>query len=346
MKKIVILVIVALAFSCAPQQNVEDQEESHAVTKTPVYVEAVKHEKFQHFIQVSGSVEAEQDAMISPEINGQIRIIHVKEGDNVKKGKLLVSLNTSVIESNIAEVKTGLELAKKIFDKQQELWNQNIGSEIQYLEAKNAKESAENRLKTLQVQLEMARIKAPFTGVVEEIFSKVGELASPGFQLLHLVNLSSIIIEAAVSETYISSLEVGDIVHLEFPSFPDLKLEAPIARLGNVINPQSRTFKIELKLQNPEKQLKPNILTRVKINDFSSDNAIVIPAIIIKQDVKGSYIYIAQEENNKIIARKRYVEEGPTYEDQTMILSGLESEDQVIITGYDQVNNGIPVEIK
>lgn len=346
MKKIAILIIVALAFSCAPQQNVEDQEESRAVTKTPVYVEAVKHEKFQHFIQVSGSVEAEQNAMISPEINGQIRIIHIKEGDDVKKGQLLVSLNTSVTESNIAEVKTGLELAKKIFDKQQELWNQNIGSEIQYLEAKNAKESAENRLKTLQAQLEMARIKAPFTGVVEEIFSKVGELASPGFQLLHLVNLSSIIIEAAVSETYISSLEVGDSVHLEFPSFPDLKIKAPIARLGNVINPQSRTFKIEVKLQNPEKQLKPNILTRVKINDFSSDNAIVIPAIIIKQDVNGSYIYIAQAESDKIIARKRYIEEGPTYEDQTMILSGLESEDQVIITGYDQVNNGIPVEIK
>ena len=346
MKKITILLTLVIAISCAPQQGSDNPDSSTETPHIPVLIKQMNPEKFLHFIQVNGKVEAEQDAVISPEINGQIRTIHVKEGNRVRKGQLLVSLNTSITESNIAEVKTNLGLATKLYEKQKELWAQNIGSEIQYLEAKNAKESAENRLKTLEAQLEMARIKAPFEGVVEEIYSKKGELASPGFQLLHMVNLNDLKIEAAVSEIYISSLKAGDMVQLEFPSFPDLLIEAPITRLGNVIHPQSRTFKVELKLKNPENKLKPNIFTRVKLNDYVSENALVIPAIIIKRDMKGSYIYVTNSNNKQTIAEKRYIEEGPTYEDQTMVLSGLNPKDEVIITGYDQVSNGVPVEIK
>lgn len=346
MKKITILLTLVVAISCAPQQGDDNPGNPKETPHIPVFVKQMNPEKFQHFIQVNGKVEAEQEAVISPEINGQIRTIHVKEGDQVRKGQLLISLNTSIIESNIVEVKTGLELAKKLYEKQKEIWDQNIGSEIQFLEAKNAKESAENRLKTLEAQLEMARITAPFEGVVEEIYSKTGELASPGFQLLHLVNLEALKIEAAVSETYISSIKVGDMVQLEFPSFPDLVIDAPVTRLGNVIHPQSRTFKIELRLKNPENKLKPNIFTRVKLNDYDSENALVVPAIIIKRDIKGSYVYITNNNNKETTAVKRYVEEGPTYEDQTMILSGLNPKDDVIITGYDQVSNGVPVEIK
>lgn len=346
MKTATIFVFLILVMSCAPRQGSDDQTIQKEVNKIPVYVKQMKPERFQHFIQVNGSVEAEKDAVISPEINGQIKTIHVQEGDRVSKGQLLVSLNTSVTESTIAELKTGLDLAIKLFEKQNELWSQNIGSEIQYLEAKNAKESAETRLKTLQAQLEMARIKAPFDGIVEELYSKVGELASPGIGLLHVINLSALRIEAAVSETYIANLKEGDTVELEFPSFPEMHIVVPIHRIGNVIQPQSRTFTIELRLVNPGEVIKPNMLTRVKINDFSDDNALIVPAFILKQDKTGSYLYVAQKNSELLTATKRYVKEGPTYENKTMILSGLNPGDRVIIEGYNQVNNGIPIEIK
>ncbi|UCG27895.1 MAG: efflux RND transporter periplasmic adaptor subunit [Bacteroidales bacterium] len=346
MERNIILLFLTLTMACAPEQRNNEQTAAQPVSKVPVYVKTVRPESFEHFIQVSGSVEAEQDAMISPEINGQIRTIHVKEGEHVERGHLLVSLNTSITESTIDEVKTGLKLATKLYEKQKGLWDQNIGSEIQYLEAKNAKESTENRLKTLMAQLEMARIRAPFDGIIEEIYSKVGELASPGMMLLRIINLSDLNVKADVSEIYLSSLRTGDPVHLEFPSYPDIKLETPITRIGNVIHPQSRTFRIEMKLKNPDNQLKPNILTRVKVVDFSTDSALLVPSIIIKNDANGSYLYIAQQNSQIFTAQKMYVEKGPTYEDQTMIISGLESGQNVIVAGYDQVNNGIPVEIK
>ncbi len=155
-----------------------------------VKIGELKFEKFNHFIFVNGNVDAEKHVFVSPELNGQVEKIYISEGEKVKKGALLVSLNTKVINSNIEEVKTGLELARKVFNKQQELWKQNIGSEIDYLNAKNAKESAENRLRTLKTQLEMARIRAPFAGIIEKISGKEGEMASPGIPILEIVNLS------------------------------------------------------------------------------------------------------------------------------------------------------------
>ncbi|MDP2162385.1 MAG: efflux RND transporter periplasmic adaptor subunit, partial [Flavobacterium sp.] len=175
----------------------------------PVRLQELDFEVFNHFIEVAGTVEAVNEAYISPELNGQIKKIHVKEGDRVKKGQLLATINTSVLDNSIDEIKTGLELAKKIFAKQKELWDQKIGSEIQYLEAKNARDGAENRLKTLESQIEMAKIRAPFDGIVDEIYHKEGELAVPGMQIIQLVNLSTLKINADVSESYLPYIKKG-----------------------------------------------------------------------------------------------------------------------------------------
>lgn len=309
----------------------------------PVSLKTLKPESFEHYFEITGRLEAEADAFISPETNGQIKTIHVEEGQYVKKGQLLVSLNTSVTESSIREVETGLELATRLYEKQKDLWDQNIGSEIQYLEAKNAKESAEARLATLRAQLDMARITAPFSGVVESIMLREGELASPGIQVIQLVSLKNLKIYGDVSERYIGSLKKGDVVLVSFPDLEGLSMKVPIYRVGNVIDDKSRTYRIEMKLENNENKLKPNMYTTILINDFSAGEALVVPSIAIKQDIQGNYLYVAREENGRLKARKRYVTSGMSYNDQTMVTGGLSEEEDVIIEGSSLVSDGVEI---
>ena len=314
--------------------------------KIPVDVMAVSYEPFNHFIQVSGTAEAVKEAYISPEVGGQIREIYVSEGDFVERGKLLAKLNTEINESSIADMQSSLDLATVVYEKQKRLWEKGIGSEIQYLNAKNNKESLEQKMVTLRAQLDMAMLKSPVSGVVDEIYRKKGELASPGFQLMRIVNLEEIYINADVSETYLSQVNEGEIVQVEFPVYPDMKLEVPIFRKGNVINPNNRTFTVQLKLKNPDRLLKPNILSVIRINDFSADSAVVIPSVLIKQDITGSYLYTIQQSEGKWIARKVYVTTGKSYLDKTMVITGLQAGQRIIVQGYNLVSDGSEVYVK
>ncbi len=316
----------------------------------PVNTKKVRYEPFRHYIEVQGNIGTVEDAFISPESGGQIKKVHVYEGEKVSKGQLLVSLNTDVTESTIQEVKTGLELAKKLFDKQKSLWEQQIGSEMQYLEAKNVYEQAEARLNTLQAQLEMSNIKAPFSGIIDKIFQKEGELAVPGYRILQLVNLSKMKIQAEVSEIYLPYIKKGKLIDVSVPTYPDLKLSVPVHRTGNVVNPANRTFEVEVRTDNPYNNLKPNMLAVLKINDKTIDSAIIVPSNIIKKDIvkteKGDFkefLFIAEEDNNRIIARKVYVVTGETYNNKTVITGGLKPGQQVIVEGYNTVSTGTEV---
>jgi RND family efflux transporter MFP subunit len=314
--------------------------------KIPVDVMAVSYEPFNHFIQVSGTAEAVKEAYISPEVGGQIREIYVSEGDFVERGKLLAKLNTEINESSIADMQSSLDLATVVYEKQKRLWEKGIGSEIQYLNAKNNKESLEQKMVTLRAQLDMAMLKSPVSGVVDEIYRKKGELASPGFQLMRIVNLEEIYINADVSETYLSQVNEGEIVQVEFPVYPDMKMEVPIYRKGNVINPNNRTFTVQLKLKNPDRLLKPNILSVIRIKDFSADSAVVIPSVLIKQDITGSYLYTIQQSEGKWIAKKVYVTTGKSYMDKTMVITGLQAGQRIIVQGYNLVSDGSEVYVK
>ena len=323
-----------------------DSLNSGSKFSVPVTFKNLEFEAFNHYIELSGKLEAEEDAFISPEMNGQIRRIHIREGDRVKKGQLLVSLNTSLTESSIKEVETGLELASKLYDKQKDLWEQKIGSEMQYLEAKNAKEQAEGRLATLKAQLAMAQIRAPFNGEVEMIFLKEGEMAAPGMQVLQLVSLKSLKIYADMSEKYMESIKESDIAQVEFQEREDINMTVPIHRIGNVIDEKSRTFRIELKVPNLKEELKPNMFITIRVNDFSSDQALVVPSLIIKQDISGKYVYLAKEEDGVLTASKRYIKDGLSYQDQTMIVNGLDQGDRIIIEGYSQVSDGVEIALR
>lgn len=324
----------------------ELQGEEAGVYKIPVFVKEMKPEPFNHFINANGKVEAVQDAFISPETNGQITKIYVEEGDRVQKGQLLVKLNTSVIESNIEEVKTNLELARETFLKQKRLWQDSVGSEMEYLQAKNQKKSLEQRLETLREQLDMAQLKAPFPGIVEKINQKEGELGTPGMQILHLVNLKKLKVKADITEQYISSISAGDMIQLSFPAYPDVAKRIPIARKGQIIDDESRTFVIEARLDNQNELIKPNQVCVVNVRDFASEDALVVPSNIIKQDMKGDYVYIIKQDEGRDVATKVYVEPGRSYNNRTIITKGMKKGDKVITSGYTQVSEGSEVNIK
>jgi len=313
--------------------------------KILVSVLKLEYQKFNHFIDASGSVESINEAFISPEINGQIKKIYVTEGQRVKKGDLLAQINTSITEKTINEVKTSLELTATIYKKQEQLWKKKIGSELQFLEAKNNKESLESKLSTLNAQLEMALVKSPINGIVDEIFQKEGELGMPGIQLMQVVNLDKLYINIDVSEAYLANINKGDMVTLEFPAYPEIKMEVPIHRIGNVVKPENRTFTVQLKINNLGEKLKPNILSIIKINDFSTDSALVVPSIIIKQDFQGSYVYIAEKQNENMVAKKVYVITGMSDGSNTMITEGLNPGQMVITKGYNLVKNGAEIKL-
>lgn len=314
--------------------------------RIPVSVKQLQPDTFRHFIEVNGSVEAVNAAYISSEINGQIRKIYVDEGDRVSAGDLLVKLNTNVIESSIEEVETSLELAETIYKRQKQLWEKNIGSEVEYLSAKNNKESLEQRLETLKAQLDMAEVKSPINGVVDEIYKNQGEIAIPGVQIMEVLNLENLYINADVSEAYITSVKKGEMVLLQFPSLTGMEMWVPVHRVGNVIKAANRTFTLQLKIKNRNSMIKPNMIAVVKINDYTSTQALTVPAIIIKQDLQGKYVYVARKKDNRTVAIKKYVNAGKSYEDETEITEGLQAGDRVIVKGYTQVSDGAPLEIR
>ncbi|MCP4551499.1 MAG: efflux RND transporter periplasmic adaptor subunit [Bacteroidetes bacterium] len=376
MKKITFVLLIAFLSSCAAKNSSDSKKEELSKFKTElielqqkiadleneladdpaneangsfeilVGVKEITYEAFNHYFEISGSIEAAKSAFISPELNGQIKKIYVAEGQRVKKGDLLAKINTSILESSISGIETGLELATIIFEKQQQLWNKKIGSEIDFLTAKNAKEALEDQLVTLEAQLDQAFIKAPYEGIIDNIMQKEGDLASPGIQIMQLVNLDKIYINADVSESYLPVIHKGDTVDLSFPVFPDLTLTEQIHHISNIIHPQNRTVNLQLRIRNKNEILKPNGMAIIRINDFSSKEALVVPSIIIKQDMSGFFLYIVKQENKNWIAEKRYVKPGVSYQDQSMITEGIAVGESVIVEGYNQISDGSVIKTK
>ncbi len=327
------------------EKELSGKEGTGKFSVIPVSVDTLRTQPFSHFVEVSGTVTPEMEAFVSSEINGQIKKIFVVEGQRVKKEDLLLKLGTSITESSIAEAKARLKLTKELYNKQKKLWSQHIGSEIQYLQAKTNMETARERLKTLQAQLDMAYIRAPFNGIIDEIFAKEGELAVPGRQLVQLINLTNMKIYADVSEVYLTKIKKGDTVKVRFPDLSDQLYLLPVFRKENVINAKTRTFKIEIKFLNPGWNIKPNQFTLVRFNDFHSLHALVVPSEVIKKDIQGHFLYVIKKEKGKSYARKVYVTPGIFYKDKTLVEKGLNPGDVVITEGYNQVTNGVQVNI-
>ncbi|MBP7850588.1 MAG: efflux RND transporter periplasmic adaptor subunit [Lentimicrobiaceae bacterium] len=316
------------------------------INLVPVKVKEMVPERFEHFFEAGGTLEAVNEAFISPETGGRIKQILVREGQFVTKGTVLARLNTEASDYGMAEVRTQLDLATTVFRKQEELWRQKIGSEIEYLQAKSNKEALENRLKTMQAQIDMATIKAPVSGMIDRIMQKEGELAAPGMMLIRLINLQEMYVNADVAETYLPVLQRGDDVSIRFPTWPGLQINAPIDLIGHSIEPQNRTVKVRIKVKNtPDSKLKPNMLAMLKFKDFEQEDALLVPAICIKLDTKGAYLYRVKEDGAKRLAEKVYVKTGKVTEGITLIKEGLAAGDKVIVEGYNMVTNGSEIRL-
>ncbi|MAR98949.1 MAG: efflux transporter periplasmic adaptor subunit [Formosa sp.] len=291
-----------------------------------------KEKLFQHFIEVQGTVEADQSVELYPENSGSITNIYVKEGQKVYKGQTLIQIDNSVLKSSIVELETQFELAKTTFERQKRLWDQNIGSEIQFLQAKAQKEGLENSLESLKAQEKKLKISAPFSGTIDEMFAKIGGLAAPMIPAVRLVNLNQIHVESEVTETYLKYVRKGTQVELFFPSIGK-NISANVSQVGNYINPNNRSFKVRVDINNQNNELKANLLADIKINDFKK-MGIVIPAKLIQKDREGKqYVYTVIKEKGNYLSKKNYIKAGMTYETDAFIIEGIQIDDLIVDKG-------------
>ncbi len=292
---------------------------------------------FEHYFEVQGVVESDLNATLTPEVPGLVNRIYVKTGDRVQKGQTLASIDTDVIQKNIKELQNGLDLATTVFDKQKRLWDQKIGSEIQYLQAKNNKESLELKLSTLKTQLKKSSLVAPFSGIVDDILTKEGQMANPGFPVMRLVNLKNLYVKSEISEDHITDVKKGSAVIVAFPS-QKITQASKISRVGSYIDPNNRTFLVEVDINNNKGILKPNLISTVKIQDYRKDSAIAIPSSVIQQDaLQQNFVYVVSKdmvgEKQVTTAKKVIVETGLSYQGKTEVLSGLSKGDILVTDG-------------
>lgn len=319
--------------------------DSIEIKTVPVTVKNVDVKTFEHFFEVHGNVEVVENANLFAEAPGNVKKIHVSEGQSVKKGDVLISLDAAQLESGIKELEKGLELATKVYNKQKALWDQKIGSEIQFLETKNNKEALEQKLVTMKEQLDMYKIRAPFNGMVDEIMPKVGEAAAPGFPVARVMNLGRIFLEGDVSEKYITSVKAGGFVEVKFPSLGE-SVNAKVTRVGNFINPANRTFNVKVEFNNPGGKYKPNQLAVMKIRDYKAENALVIPSRIVQQDRSGQDYVFTYEGSDVKRVKKLKLELGKSYEGSVEVISGLKAETVLIDKGAKSVQAEDAIEIK
>jgi RND family efflux transporter MFP subunit len=299
---------------------------------------------FQHFIQVQGTVESDNNILIPAQSSGVVKKIHVRQGDSVRQGQLLAELDAAILESGIAELEHGLELATTIYERQDRLWKKNIGSELDYLTAKNNKENLEKKLATLQEQYKLTKVHAPISGTVDDVLIKEGEMAAAGFGTIRIVQLSRLKLKASLSENYISRVNKGDTVRVRIP-VAGREMELTVDAVSQVIDPNNRTFQIEIRIPARERDLKPNMLAVITINDYSNPEALTVPQNVVQETGTESFLFVAEERDGGWIARRRAVVPGENYGEQLEINEGLSAGEFVVTLGFQNLADGQPVSL-
>lgn len=305
----------------------------------------LEEKEFRHYLEVQGIIKADQSVEIYPERNGTVKKIYVSEGDKVSKGQTLLKIDSSVIEASIEELKTQLDLAVTTFNRQERLWGEKIGSEIEFLNAKAKKEGLENSLKSLKAQADKLQISSPFDGKVDEIFLKQGGVANPMVKAVRIINLDKVHVEIEVTESYLEYIKVGSNVELFFPSV-NKNLSAKVNQIGNYINPENRSFKVRVDIENKDNNLKANLLADVKINDFEKIG-IVIPNDLIQKDGSGKlFVYTLNKNSGSYIVEKTVIHQERSYNNESLISKGLTVGSILVDKGSRLVSVGEKVLIK
>jgi len=308
----------------------------------------VEEEVFNHFLELQGSVTTKNLLVLYPQFSGILTNVYVKEGQRVKKGQLLAKIDDGGLSQQLAQLHIQSELSKTTFERQQRLWDQKIGSEMQYLQAKSNYEAQAKAISQLQQQIEKTKVKAPFSGTIDDIITEQGSVVIPGqTQLMRIVNLDNMYIVADIPEKYINNITINKKVKVEFPVL-NKTIDSKIRQVGHYINPGNRTFKVEVSIPNKEKNIKPNLTAKLNINDYTNEKALLIPQSIISENASGQqYIYVInnKNDNNEAVAEKIVIETGLTQGDVIEVLKGIEHGAEIIQEGARSVNNGQTVKI-
>ena len=322
------------------QQEISELSPALEKEAVSVVIDTIENSRFIRYIDLQGTVQSEDFVNAASEIGGRILQLTVKEGQSVQKGQLVAKTDAEAIRTQKEELNKALDLANDVYDRQKRLWDQNIGSEIQFLQAKNNKERLEKSLLTLDAQLKKSNVYAPISGVVDMVFLKQGEVAGPGVPIVQILNTNRVKIVSDVPETYLGKIKTGSKVDIHFPTL--LKtITKPVSMLGRTIDPSNRTFKVEVNTENPQNELKPNLLAVIKISDYVQEKAIVVPMELIQQEVSGQkFVYIATQKDSTWTSQKVVVTTGESTEGNVIITSGLKVGDKIIMKGGKTLTDG------
>ena len=303
---------------------------------------------FTHYLELQGSVNTKNLLVIYPEFSGILTDVYVKEGQKVKKGQLLAKIDDGGLSQQLDLLQIQKELAKTTYERQKRLWDQKIGSELQFLQAQSSYRAQAKAVSQLQQQVEKTFVRAPFSGTIDDVITDQGSVVVPGqSQLMRIVNLSNMYIETDVPEKYITNISKDKKVQVEFPILGKT-MDAKIRQVGNYINPANRTFKVEIDIPNKEKNIKPNLTAKLKINDYINPKALLIPQSVISENANGQqYVYVIRTKKNsdKTVAEKVIIKTGKTQGDVIEVLNGLISGDEIIKEGARSVSDGQIVKV-
>ncbi len=309
-----------------------------------VAVTNVKEAPFDHFVEVQGRLDGDENVSVYSESTGVVKEILVKEGEYVHKGQVLASLNDASVRAQLKSLQSNLDLATSVYNKQKNLWDQKIGSEVQYLQAKSNKESLEAQISALKDQIGMMQIKAPIDGTIENQLIKIGQVASPLTPAYYMVNFTKLKVVAEVSETYASIINNGDEVTVELPD-AHKQVKGIINFSSRYINTTDRTFEVEVHFRSNDPVLKANMVAVLRINDYHKDNAVSVSVNVIQNDQKGNYVFVAQKDGQGYRTKKVYIKTGMDYNGITEITEGLNPGDLLITTGYQDLENNQMIRI-
>ena len=303
------------------------------VSRRAVKIDTIGSEDVSRFVEIQSVVEADDAVAASSDIGGRITNLSVSEGQYVQKGQLIATIDVESVNKQLSELETALTLAEDVFQRQSKLWEQNIGSEIQFLQAKNNKEQIEKRMETARFQLTKSNVYAPNNGVIDMIMKEAGEVAGPGQSIVKILNTYKVKVVADVPERYLSVVKKGQKVDIHFPALNEDRT-LRISSVGRTINPANRTFEAEVILLNKQGIFKPNLRAIMKLKDFEAKDAVSIPLVLVQQEISGKdYVYIKAEGADGPFAKKAYVMLGERSEGNVIITEGLNSGDQVIVEG-------------
>ncbi|MAY21880.1 MAG: efflux transporter periplasmic adaptor subunit [Flavobacteriaceae bacterium] len=307
-----------------------------------------KQEEFNHFFEIQGNVTTKNLLVITPEYNGILTQVYVTEGQKVSKGQTLAKIDDGGLSQQLAQLEVQADLAKTTYERQKRLWDQKIGSEIQYLQAKSNYEAQSKAVDQLKQQVAKTIVKAPFSGTIDDVITEQGSVVAAGqTPLMRLVNLDNMYIETEVPERYVKDVTKGKKVKATFPVLGKT-IDTEVRQAGDYINPANRTFKVEIGIPNKEHTVKPNLTAKLQINDYTSEKAILIPQSIISENAEGEqYVYAVEEKNseNEGTAKKVIITTGKTQGDVIEVLSGIEEGMEIIKEGARSVKDSQPVKV-